>query len=109
MKILEPIKSVAGDSALRLARKQVKSLRNGQGRMSEYPELQKEAAEARVGADRMAMGLSCIPDPLRGDMAEIERLQVIESSLMAAGNVNRAEVERLTKEITRLRRSCGEE
>lgn len=43
--------------------------------MTEYHEMQKEAAEARIGADRMAMGLSCIPDPLRGDMAEIERLR----------------------------------
>lgn len=43
--------------------------------MTEYHELQKEAAEARIGADRMAIGLSCIPDPLRGDMAEVERLQ----------------------------------
>ena len=45
--------------------------------MSEYHELQREAAEARVGADRMAMGLSCIPDPLRGDMVEIERLKEV--------------------------------
>jgi len=42
--------------------------------MTEYHEMVKEAADARIGADRMAMGLSCIPDPLRGDMAEIERL-----------------------------------
>jgi hypothetical protein len=43
--------------------------------MTEYHEMVKEAREARIGADRMAMGLPCIPDPLRGDMAEIERLR----------------------------------
>jgi hypothetical protein len=43
--------------------------------MPEYHELQREAIEAGAGADRMAMGLPCIPDPVRGDMAEIERLR----------------------------------
>ena len=43
--------------------------------MSEYHDMQREAAEARIGADRMAMGLSCIPDPLRGDMAEVAQLR----------------------------------
>lgn len=31
------------------------------------------AAEGRIGADRMAMGLSIIPDKNRGDMDEVAR------------------------------------
>src|SRR4030095_15628775 len=66
------------------------------------PELYREAHEARIGADRMAMGLSCIPDPVRGDMVEVERLTAeklelakhIDGSVrVAAGALN--EVERL--------------
>ena len=43
--------------------------------MPEYHEMVKEAAEARVGANRMAAGLPCIPDPLRGDLETVERLR----------------------------------
>lgn len=43
--------------------------------MAEYHEMTKEASEARIGADRMAAGLPCLPDPIRGDLAEIERLR----------------------------------
>lgn len=41
----------------------------------EYHELQKEAAIARIGADRMALGLPCIPDKIRGDLAAVARLR----------------------------------
>ena len=44
----------------------------------------KEAAEARIGADRMAVGLSCIPDSVRGDMEEITRLCAQRDKLLAA-------------------------
>jgi hypothetical protein len=35
----------------------------------------KAAAEGRLGADRMAFGLSIIPDKNRGDMDEVLRLR----------------------------------
>jgi hypothetical protein len=35
----------------------------------------KAAAEGRLGADRMALGLSIIPDKNRGDMDEVLRLR----------------------------------
>lgn len=41
--------------------------------MSEHDH--REAREARIGADRMALGLPCVPDPIRGDMTEIESLR----------------------------------
>lgn len=66
--------------------------------MPEYPEMVKEAAEARIGADRMAMGLSCIPDELRGDMAEIERLNAALDACADYGDKQIAEVERLKAE-----------
>ncbi len=31
--------------------------------------------EGAIGADRMALGLSSIPDKLRGDMEQVEKLQ----------------------------------
>lgn len=42
--------------------------------MTEYPELQKEATNARIGADRMSLGLGCIPHKIRGDLEEVQRL-----------------------------------
>jgi hypothetical protein len=41
-------------------------------REKDYPELQIEALEARIGAE-MAMGLPCIPNPVRGDKAPSRR------------------------------------
>lgn len=89
--------------------------------MKEYHELQKEAREARIGADRMALGLPCIPDRTRGDMDEIERLQTENWQLKGAlgyevpGHIppgdfkcglceaRAAEIERLEVENKRLR------
>lgn len=34
-----------------------------------------DAAEARVCADRMAAGLACIVDPVRGDLDEVLKLK----------------------------------
>ena len=39
--------------------------------MSEYS----DAAIARVGADRMALGLSCIPNKIYGDVARVRELE----------------------------------
>ena len=50
----------------------------------EYYELQKEGFEARSGADRMAIGLPCIPDRVRGDLAEVTRLRQENERLRAA-------------------------
>ena len=35
----------------------------------------KASYEAGIGADRMALGLSCIPHTVRGDMLEVMRLR----------------------------------
>lgn len=34
-----------------------------------------ETLKAEIGADRMAMGLRCIPDNVRGDMVEVARMR----------------------------------
>ena len=43
--------------------------------MDHEAEFYKNAADARVRADRMELGLPSIVDPLRGDMDEVERLR----------------------------------
>jgi hypothetical protein len=50
----------------------------------EYHELQKEGAEARAGADRTALGLSCIPGPVRGDLEEVRNLRDVLLEVLSA-------------------------
>lgn len=44
-------------------------------------EAQREAYEARTGADRMAAGLGCLPDAVRGDLDEVLKLRGIIRNL----------------------------
>ena len=45
----------------------------------------KDAREAEIGADRMRRGLSCIPDPVFGDLVAVAardlRIQELEAEL----------------------------
>ncbi len=61
--------------------------------MTEEHNLIKEAVVARVGADRMAEGLSCIPDPIYGDLIKVQELHM--------------RLERLQTENWQLRQACG--
>jgi len=42
--------------------------------MKEEWEGYQEAADAIAGSDRMAIGLSCLPNKIRGDLDEVKRL-----------------------------------
>ena len=44
----------------------------------------RNSADARSGADRMAAGLPCIPDRVRGDLDEVLRLRAERNALRAA-------------------------
>lgn len=44
--------------------------------MSDEWEEERKAAEARIGADRMAAGLSCIPHPVKGDLDWVMKYKV---------------------------------
>lgn len=44
--------------------------------MTEEHDLIKDAIVARVGADRMAEGLPCIPDPIYGDIVRVRELKL---------------------------------
>lgn len=40
----------------------------------EHQQDYKDSREGELGADRMKIGLRCIPDPTRGDMEEVKRI-----------------------------------
>lgn len=50
----------------------------------EYHLMQREAAHARIGADRMAAGLGCIPHKIRGDLEKVQQLLAENGRLRAA-------------------------
>ncbi len=44
----------------------------------------RDAVIARIGADRMAMGLGCIPDKISGDLEIVDKLQTENKRLKKA-------------------------
>lgn len=52
----------------------------------------RDAANARVGADRMALGLPCIPDRVAGDMQAVsERDKVLRAIISHCGHPDAGE------------------
>jgi hypothetical protein len=68
--------------------------------MSEYDQIT-EAAIARIGADRMVIGLSCIPHKIKGDLEEVMRLRRLladaQKRLKGAGMLGSDEADLLTR------------
>ena len=61
-----------------------------------------EAAEGRIRADRMALGLPCLVDPLYGDMKEVKRLRAGWESVARREEELQQEIERLRAALSRI-------